>query len=220
MSHPIYPNRRNRFQKFTDAIRRPFVNPMDRIEDSYGIMKRVGGFQPLFNIRDLEQRRSEMRDTLSQIHDLEHGDIIERLIASPANSGMLSELKALQPKINYHTKRKAVDLAYKMFFEIGSPWYRGLDNPRLSGKVSDFLQLYNEVSNLPAFLPDLYMCAMQLLHVSFNSIDVTNTPGYVMQSTPIIAPTNVPRIDLGGNQQQGGQSSDSTPVSRSKKERL
>jgi len=194
---------------------------MDRIEDSYGIMKRVGGFQPLFNIRDLEQRRGEMRDMLSQIHELEHGDIIERLISAPANAGMISELKALQPKISYFTKRKVVDLAYELFFEIGSPWYRGLDNPRLSSKVSDFLQLYNEVSHLPAYLPDLHMCAMQLLHVSFNAVDVTNTPGYVMQSTPIIAPTNVPRIDLGGSgQQQGGRGSDSNTTTRSKKEHL
>lgn len=57
----------------------------------------------------------------------------------------------------------------------------GLDNRELTTKVSKFLRLYNEVASLSAFTRDLFMCSVQLLHLSFQALDVTNTPGYVIQ---------------------------------------
>lgn len=115
--------------------------------------------RPLFNIRDLEQRRSEI------------SDILEGLAGKT---------------LSLHIQKEVVDKTFRLFFLSGSPWYRGLDNRELSGKVADFLDLYIDIGPLPAFIPDLFMCSMQLLHLSYQALDVTNTPAYVISSTPLV----------------------------------
>lgn len=155
-------------------------DPTKRIEDAYGILKEVGGFQPLFNIRDLEQRRKELMSTLK---------------------GCKLSTRS------YTVKRDVVDKVFTLFFGSGSPWYRGLDDREKSSKVADFLELYEDVRALPSFMGDLFNCAMQLLHISFTETDVTNTPAYVSQSTPIVSPYAA-RVNLGGSSagRDGGES--------------
>jgi hypothetical protein len=145
--------------------------PMERIADAHGILKEVGGMQPLFNIRDLEQRRQEIKQDLEGL----------RLA-----------------RTSYKIKREVVDKVFVLFFASGSPWYRGLDNREKASKVADFIELYQDVRDLPSFMGDLFNCAMQLLNISFTEKDVTNTPAYVMQSTPIVSPYGS-RVNLGGS---------------------
>jgi hypothetical protein len=142
---------------------------MARIEDSYGILREVAGMRPLFNIRDLEQRRQEIRSILEEV-----------------------EGKTL----TFNLQKSVVNKTFRLFFQSGSPWYRGLDNRELAQKVVCFLEMYNDVGDIKSFTPDLFACSMQLLHLSFKELDVTNTPAYVIQ---VIGPQQNARIDLGGS---------------------
>ena len=153
MSQPI-PKKKGRLQIIKDIIRPP--DPMQRIEDSWGVLKEVGGFRQLFNVRDLEQRRQEIKGILDQVEGKTHAENIQHDV---------------------------VDKVFKLFFLSGSAWYRGLDNREITKKVSSFLRLYNEVRHLAPYLGDLFMCSLQLLHLSFQALDVTNTPGYIIQVT-------------------------------------
>jgi len=63
-----------------------------------------------------------------------------------------------------------------------------LDNRELAGKISDFLELYLDVGYMDEFAPDLFACAMQLLSLCWQEMDVTHTPFYIIESKPIISP--------------------------------
>jgi hypothetical protein len=178
------PQKKGRIQRVKEFIRPP--DPTKRIEDAYGIMKEVGGFRPLFNVRDLEQRRKEIDQILTSIE----GKTMSR-----------------------NMKKDVVDKTFKLFFLSGSPWYRGLDNRELTTKASMFLRLYNEIGCLRAFTSDLFMCSMQLLHLSFQALDVTNTPAYVISTTPMVlqAKGGAPRFQT-PNQSAGGQQEREEPA--------
>lgn len=185
MSGQVAPPQPSRFEK----LKRIFgKKPSARIDDAYGTLREVGVLQPIFNIRDLEQRRTEV------------GQILEDL-----------EGKTLTLDI----QKSTIDKTFRLFFLAGSPWIRGLDNRELSKKVALFLRLYNDVGSLRAFTPDLFMCSIQLLHLSYQALDVTNTPAYVIQSTPIFTPANVPRIDM-----RTGERTDARASEESKREEV
>jgi hypothetical protein len=145
------PEKKGRVQKIKEFIKPP--TPMERIREA-GVIQKESGFIPWLNVRDLEQRREEINSILTSV---EGQTLTEQM------------------------QKSVVDKTFKLFFLSGSPWYRGLDNRELSGKVSKFLQLYNRIGRLPAWTSDLFMCSMHLLHLSFQAIDVTNTPVYITQ---------------------------------------
>jgi len=149
--------KKSRIQIVKELIRPP--DPTQRITDDFGILKEVAGLRYLQNIKDLEQRRAEIGTLLT------------------IGSGQTT---------NKRMQKSLIENTYRLFFLSGSPWYRGLDNRELTTKVAKFLRLYNEISMLSAFTRDLFMCSMQLLHLSFQAIDVTNTPAYMIQTTPFI----------------------------------
>jgi hypothetical protein len=136
--------------KIKNKIKPP--DPMERIENANVIFKEYG-LIPVLNIRDLEQRRKEIGEVLSEV-----------------------EGRTLSGDM----KKDVVEKVFKLFFLSGSAWYRGLANPDLSHAVTSFLSLYKRIGHLPHSPPHLFVCAMNLLHYSFNALDVTNTPVYMM----------------------------------------
>jgi hypothetical protein len=137
-------------EKVANKINPP--NPMERIDNANVIFKEYG-LIPVLNIRDLEQRRNEIRVLLEEI-----------------------EGKTLTTEM----QKETVEKVFRLFFLSGSAWIRGLDNPSLSHAVTSFLSLYKRIGHLPHSPPHLFVCAMNLLHYSFNALDVTNTPVYMM----------------------------------------
>ena len=149
--------RKSRWQSLREVVKPP--DPTQRITDDFGILKEVAGLRYLQNVKDLEQRRSEIIYILDSIEGRTTSKRLERTV---------------------------VEKTFRLFFTSGSMWFRGLDNRELTTKVSKYLRLYNEVGALQAFTHDLFMCAVMLLHLSFQAIDVTNTPAYMIQTTPFI----------------------------------
>lgn len=184
--------KKSRVQIVKELIHPP--DPTERIADDFGIMKEVAGLRYLQNIKDLEQRRKEIGVLLT------------------VGTGQTTSRRM---------EKSLIENTYRLFFLSGSPWYRGLDNRELTKKVAKFLRLYNEVAMLPAFTRDLFMCSMALLHLSFQSIDVTNTPAYVIQTTPLIltpkggeprfqSSSDLPRRAAGNRQEETEQPRDNT----------
>jgi hypothetical protein len=171
---PQQPQRKSRFKILKDLVRPP--DPNKRIEDAYGIMKEVGGFRPLFNVKDVEQRRSEILKVLYNLNDLQF---------KITKSKDQATIKETQEKATFQAYKLAQ--LFNLFFASGSPWVRGIDNEFLSSKVSDYIQQYEDVGNLPDFLNMLHSESIQLIHLSWQGIDVTNTPGYIIQ---VINPQN------------------------------
>jgi hypothetical protein len=77
-------------------------------------------------------------------------------------------------------EKSIVEKTFHMFFMSGSAWIRGIDNPELSRAVTSFLSLYKRIGHLENSTRHLFVCAMNLLHYSFQALDVTNTPVYMM----------------------------------------
>ena len=181
------PQKRGRLQQIKDAFSRQ--DPTKRVGDAYGIMKEVGGFQPLFNIRDIEQRRKEIIETMTELNDLEFQII--RKAETPA------DIQKLEQNLVFNTYKLA--RLFQLFFITGSPWIRGTDNGTLSQAVGYFIENFEDMGDIPGAFRDLHAEATFLLHLSWQGIDVTNTPAYVISSTPIFTPANVPRVDLSGH---------------------
>jgi hypothetical protein len=60
---------KGRLQKIREAINPP--KPSDRIADDFGILKEVAGLRYLQNIKDTEQRRTEIIEMMKELNDLE-----------------------------------------------------------------------------------------------------------------------------------------------------
>ena len=140
--------------------------PIDRI-DKANVIFQEHGLIPVLNIRDLETRRTEIAKVLTEI-----------------------EGKTLTEDM----KKDTVEKTFKMFFLSGSAWMRGIDNPELSKAVTSFLSLYKRIGYLPHAPKHLFVCAMNLLHYSFMSLDVTNTPVYMMH---VMQPYNRQQLPYG-----------------------
>lgn len=161
-----------------------FVSRSPRIKSAWQRMHKEGGFIPLLNIDDLEARRAEIRSILDEIEK----DFLE--LRSPEKIGELT------PEKIRDFKRKMNNRVFAMFFTAGSPWYRGLDNRELARKVKAYLELWNYVGDLDAFVDDVFMCSMQLLNLSWQALDVTNTPPYILETHTVIQP-ETKRVKLG-----------------------
>jgi hypothetical protein len=168
--------KKSRIRKVAEKLH--LAKPSDRVNEAMSILRREAGMIPIFNILDLERRRSEIREILEDVEAKKY--------------------------LDHKIKMDVVNKTFRLFFQTGSPWVRGLDNRELSHKVACFLQLYNELRELPAFTSDLFMCSIQLLHLSFQALDVTNTPPYIVVTQPIISPYG-PRIPIGETGGGGGE---------------
>jgi len=179
------------------SILKELIKPSDpnkRIEDAYGIMKEVGGFRPLFNVKDLEQRRNEIIQVMTELTKLE---------VQVAEAEDIDIEERLNRKILVQTYK--LTKLFQLFFTTGSPWVRGQDNEQLSEAVACYIENFEDVGDLPGFLPDLHSESIFLLHLAWQGIDVTNTPGYVIQVTNVpgqpVSPRNPNPQPLG----DGGQ---------------
>jgi hypothetical protein len=157
-------------QKIAEKIWRP-----KRTHEAFERLRKEAGFIPIFNVDDLEIRRRAIKEVLTEVQ--------EHLFVQ-----------------SEEFQRKIIQKVFALFFTEGDPWYRGLDNRELAQKVSYFLMNCTAVGYLPAFIPDLFEEAMQLLHLSFQAIDVTNTPPYIIESRPVVMPPKTAIVPLGGQQ--------------------
>jgi len=149
----------------TDKIRKKLadkISPTTPVQEAWNRMHKEAGFIPIFNKTDLENRRAEIKTILKDI-----------------------ETKIFEPdKGGYAVQKDVVQKCFKMFWSEGDAWYRGLDNRELSEKVACFLANCTDAGYLAPFMPDLFEEAMILLHFSFQALDVTNTPPYIIESKP------------------------------------
>lgn len=181
------PNQQSKghIQKLREAISRP--KPSDRIADDFGILKEVAGLRYLQNIKDTEQRRTEIIDVMKELNDLEF-----TIIKDDKGTRIAQEKQFM---FNAYKLAKL----FQLYFVTGSPWVRGVDNETLSTATAAFIENFEDCGDIPGAFRDLHAEATFLLHLSWQGVDVTNTPAYVISSTPIFTPANVPRVDLSGN---------------------
>ena len=144
-----------------------------RKETAWGRMHKEGGFIPLQNMGDTENRTNELQRITDQIQ--------EDYKATFEEDGVL--LVDVDPLKERAYKKRCNLRVFNLFFMIGSPWYRGLDDRELAKKVKAYLELWNYIGDLEEYTDDLYMCSMQLVNLSWKSLDVTQTPLYVIETS-------------------------------------
>lgn len=179
------PRKKGYLQRAREAINPP--KPSDRIADDFGILKEVAGLRYLQNIKDTEQRRTEIITAMQELNDLEFTIIKDA-------KGIKSITQEKQFLFNSYKLAKL----FQLYFITGSPWIRGADNETLSTATAAFIENFEDCGDIPGAFRDLHAEATFLLHLSWQGIDVTNTPAYVISSTPIFFPANIPRVDLSG----------------------
>jgi len=118
---------------------------------------------------DTEERRIKLDETTQKIQQM-----YEKLYDPTKRKPSAKKERAFKQACNR--------LVFNLFFSVGSPWYRGLDDRELAKKVRAYLELWNYMGDMEAFTDDLYMCSMQLIHLSYKSLDVTQTPLYIIES--------------------------------------
>jgi hypothetical protein len=147
-----------------------------RIEQGWNRLHREAGFIPIYNLNDTESRRAEIKTVLEESKDA----LFDR-----------------------EKQREIAKKTYAIFFSAGNPWYRGLDNRELADKVRCFLENYTEVGDMEEFIPDLFEESMQLLSLSWQALDVTNTPPYIIEAPPKQGYGGVDLGDESGDSSQG-----------------
>lgn len=159
------------FQRIKSRIRKS-----PRVEHGFNRMSKEAGFIPLYNIDDTEARRGELQLIWDAIQE-ERNDLFD-----PDHVDLLTPEKVRE------FKRRCNNRVFALFMSVGSPWYRGLDDRELARKVKAFLELWNRVGDHESFVDDVFMCAMQLVNLSWKALDVTNTPPYIIETKTIIQP--------------------------------
>ena len=144
-----------------DLLKSIFGRRPPRTETMMSRLHYEAGLIPILNEDDTEARRQEIKDLLIEIR-----------------MDLFDESK----------QKEVVSKVYALFFYAGDIWYRGLDNRELAEKVVCFLENFKDVGHLDSFVPDLHEEAMQLLSLSFQAGDVTNTPAVFIDTKPIVAP--------------------------------
>jgi len=143
-----------------------------RKETAWKRMHLEGGFIPLQNLGDTESRRLRLQEITKEIED----DYKQTYQTKKGN------LRKPSPRQERAFKKRCNLRVYNLFFSIGSPWFRGLDDRELAKKVRAYLELWNYMGDLEEFVDDLHMCSMQLVNLSWKSLDVTQTPLYIIES--------------------------------------
>jgi len=143
-----------------------------RKETAWKRMHLEGGFIPLQNLGDTESRRLRLEEITKDIEE-DYKKTYQTKTGNLRNPTLLQE-RAYKKRCNLRV--------YNLFFSIGSPWFRGLDDRELAKKVRAYLELWNYMGDLEEFVDDLHMCSMQLVNLSWKSLDVTQTPLYIIES--------------------------------------
>jgi len=143
-----------------------------RKQTAWGRMHLEGSFIPLQNMGDTEARTLELKSVTNDMQE-DYRKTYE------TKKGNLRKPSVRQEKAY---KKRCNLRVFNLFFRIGSQWYRGLDDRELAKKVKAYLELWNYMGDLEAFTDDLYMCSMQLINLSWKSLDVTQTPLYLIES--------------------------------------
>lgn len=151
--------KKSRLQKIKEIL--PFGKAPTEIQAQWQRLHKEAGLIPVLNQTDTETRRQELKTLLTD---------------GEASVFDIDKQKALVKKV------------YALFFSAGSPWYRGLDNRELAEKVSFFLENYTQIGDLDCFTRILFEEAMMLLNLSWQTLDVTNTPMVIIESRPFLAP--------------------------------
>lgn len=81
-------------------------------------------------------------------------------------------------------QQKAIKKLSDTFHEAGAPWYRGLDNPRLSRKALAYHKILTCFGDMPAIYKVLNYGTNVLLDMSWTDKDVT-------PDTPVLMETNM-----------------------------
>ena len=185
------PIKKGRLQQIREFMAPP--KPRDRIADQYGILKEVGGLRYLQNIKDTEQRRTEIISAMTELNNLEFKIIEDK------QTGAVTINQEKQFLFNAFKLAKL----FQLYFITGSPWVRGVDNETLSTATAAFIENFEDFGDIAGAFRDLHAEATFLLHLSWQGLDVTNTPAYVISSTPVFTPGNVPRVDMSGGAPSG-----------------
>jgi hypothetical protein len=158
--------KKGRLQKLKELIKPP--DPTERIREA-GIIAKESGFIPWFKIHDVEQRRSEIITVMQELNSLEFS-----IIQSTQGITITQQKQFL---FNAYKLSKL----FQLFFITGSPWIRGADNETLSDATSAFIENFEDFGDIPSAFRDLHAEATYLLHLSWQGIDVTQTPPYITQ---------------------------------------
>ena len=144
-----------------------------RKETAWKRMHREAGLIPLQNMGDVEARTEILKTVTSEIQ-VDYKETFET---------KTGRLRIPNPKQERAYKKRCNLRVFNLFFMIGSPWYRGLDDRELANKVRAYLELWNYIGDLEEFTDDLYMASMQLINLSWKSLDVTPTPFYIVETS-------------------------------------
>jgi len=158
-------------QKIADAI----APSKPRSQEVWDRLHKEAGFIPILNMTDIEARLADIR-------------------------GWMLGKDGQEPDFDIFKtgdRLKLVRKVFMLFFVAGDAWARGLDNRELADKISCFLENYTDVGYMEEFAPDLFEEAMQLISLSWQEMDVTHTPFYIIESKPILSPAKyAPQTEL------------------------
>jgi hypothetical protein len=152
------PKKRGLRQRVAEAIWRA-----PRVREAFDRLKQDAGFIPIFNVDDVEIRRQQIKQILDKV-----------------------KTNIFDPEKGDKAKIEVIQDTFGLFFCEGDPWYRGLDDRELAEKVPDFLANCMDAGYMIEFWPDLFEESLQLLHLSWKALDVTNTPPFIIESRPIV----------------------------------
>lgn len=179
-----------------------------------GVFNRIGseaGLIPLFLDRTTEVRRKEIERILTELNNIEF--VLEETKLKIMKEGKPTEesiqkIKRLEMDSNFQSYKLAK--LFQLYFSTGDAHTRGLDGS-LSNIVTAYVELYEDIGYLPSAGPTLRSASMKMLHLSWNEKDVDQAPPTFINTQPIIAPTQMHRVDLGA-QTEGKKST--TPSAR------
>lgn len=154
------------------------VGKSKRVQAVWDRMHSVGAFTPILDMDDTEARRGELRLIMNEIQK----DWMETFDPDKAEE--------LTPEMVKMFKQRCNNRVFAMFFSVGSPWYRGLDDRELARKVRAYLELWNYVGDHLSFVDDMYMWSMQLVNLSWKALDVTNVPPIFLETHTVVQPAS------------------------------
>ena len=158
-------------------------NPSDRINGAFGRLATEAGLSPLFAEQSMEARRADLTNTMQNLINLEFSIAKKKTTIAGVTTETV-EIHKLQQIENFEAYKLA--RLFEMFFITGDPWVRGLDNSAISKAVTSFIQLYEEIGHESCFLVTLNACAMQLMHLSWQAIDIDRMPPTLLSSQPLL----------------------------------
>lgn len=170
----------NRFKNF--ILRKN--DPMDRVKQGFDRLSTEAGLTPLYKDSMVEVRRKELIDALHEINELEFNIMKQQIKDS---KGAITERVTINRLLDdYHFKAFKLARLFQLFFVVGDPWARGLDNSVLSRVVADYITQFEDVGHLTGFVNMLTSEAYQMVHLAWQKIDVDIMPPMLLSSQPLL----------------------------------